>query len=73
MAPLKLTLSGSPTVTVDGLVAASWNLTREDDTVTVTIDPHVEIAKNKRAAIRNEAKRTAQICEPGATRYEVAF
>ncbi len=73
VAPLKLTLSGSPTVTVDGRVAASWDLTREDDTVTVTIEPHVEIAGGAREAIRDEAKRTAQICEPGAKRYEVAL
>jgi Winged helix DNA-binding domain len=73
VAPLKLTLSGSPTVTVHGRVAASWDLTREDDTVTVTIEPHVEIAGGAREAIRDEAKRTAQICEPGATRYEIVF
>jgi hypothetical protein len=73
VAPLKLTLSGAPTVTVDGRVAASWALTREDDTVTVKIEPHVEIANRARAAIRDEAKRTAQICEPGAKRYDVAF
>jgi Winged helix DNA-binding domain len=71
VAPLKLTLSGSPTVTVDGRVAASWELTREDDTVTVTIEPHVDIARAAQAAIRDEAKRTAQICEPGAKRYEI--
>jgi hypothetical protein len=71
--PLKLTLSGSPTVTVDGRVAASWDLTRTNDTVTVTIEPHVEIAATARAAIRDEATRTARICEPGAARYEVAF
>jgi winged helix DNA-binding protein len=73
VAPLKLTLSGAPTVTVDGRVAASWGYQREDDTVTVTIEPHVEIANSAREAIRDEAKRTAQICEPGAKRYEVAF
>ena len=73
VAPLKLTLSGSPTVTVDGRVAASWNYRREGDDVTVTIEPHVEIGRGARSAIREEALRTAQICEPGAKRYEVAF
>ena len=34
--PLQLTLSGSPTVTVDGRVAASWDLEREGDRVQVT-------------------------------------
>jgi phosphatidylserine/phosphatidylglycerophosphate/cardiolipin synthase-like enzyme len=71
--PLKLTLSGSPTVTVDGRVAASWTLRREGDDVTVTIEPHVDIARSATTAIRDEAERTARICEPDAHRYEVAF
>lgn len=72
VAPLKLTLSGAPTVTVDGRVAASWDLRRERDDVTVTIEPHADIPRDARAAIREEAERTARICEPDATRYEVA-
>jgi Winged helix DNA-binding domain len=72
VAPLRLTLSGSPTVTVDGRVAASWDYRREDRTVVVTIEPHVEIARKHRAAIREEAKRTARICEPDANRCEVS-
>jgi hypothetical protein len=71
--PLQLTLSGSPTVTVDGRVAASWEYGREGDRVVVTIEPHVEIARAARAAIREEAERTARICEPDATRVEVAW
>jgi hypothetical protein len=73
IAPLKLTLSGSPTVTVDGRVAASWELAREDDSVRLTIVPHVEIARGARTQIHEEADRTARICEPGARRYEVAW
>jgi Winged helix DNA-binding domain len=69
--PLQLTLSGSPTVTVRGRVAASWDYRREDDHVRVTIEPHTEIARGERAAIRAEAKRTATILEPDAKRYEV--
>jgi hypothetical protein len=72
LVPLKLTLSGSPTVTVDGRVAASWSLEREDDRVRVTIEPHVDIARKALTAIRAEAKRTAQICEPGARSYDVS-
>jgi hypothetical protein len=71
--PLQLTLSGSPTVTVDGRVAASWDLRREGDHVTLTIEPHVEIASRVRRAIREEAERTARICEPGAARYEIVL
>jgi hypothetical protein len=70
--PLKLTLSGSPTVTVDGRVAASWNYNRDGDDVTVTIEPHIEIRRHAHEAIREEAERTARICEPDAARYEVA-
>ena len=73
LTPLKLTLSGSPTVTVDGRVAASWNHRRDGDDVTVTIEPHTDIPRSVKAEIRAEAERTARICEPDATRYEVAF
>jgi Winged helix DNA-binding domain len=69
---LQLTLSGSPTVTVDGRVAASWDLRREGDAVLVTIEPHVEIPRSARAAICEEGERTARICEPDAARFEVA-
>jgi DNA glycosylase AlkZ-like len=71
--PLQLTLSGAPTVTVDGRVAASWQLNRDEGDVTVTIEPHTEISGAARAAIREEAERTARICEPDATRREVAW
>ena len=71
--PLQLTLSGSPTVTVDGRVAASWDYRREDERVRVTIEPHTEISRSARTAIVEEAKRTARILEPGAERYEVAL
>ena len=69
---LKLTLSGDPTVTVDGRVAASWAVEREGDAVRLTVTPHVEIRRAARAAIRAEAKRTARFCEPDARRVEVA-
>ena len=68
----KLTLSGDPTVTVDGRVAASWAVEREGDAVRLTVTPHVEIRRAARAAIRAEAKRTARFCEPDARRVEVA-
>ena len=72
LAPLRLTLSGSPTVTVDGRVAASWAMRREGDAVRVEIDPHTDFPRSAHAAIRGEAERTARICEPDATRFEVA-
>jgi hypothetical protein len=70
--PLKLTLSGDPTVTVDGRVAASWAVEREGDAVRLTVTPHVEIRRAARAGIRAEAKRTARFCEPDARVVEVA-
>jgi hypothetical protein len=65
--PLKLTLSGDPTVTVDGRVAASWSI--EDGRITIT--PHTEIERTPE--LEEEALRTARFCAPEATRYEVAW
>jgi Winged helix DNA-binding domain len=70
--PLKLTLSGAPTVTVDGRVAASWGVEREGDAVRLTVTPHVEIGRAARAGIRAEAERTARFSEPDARSVEVA-
>jgi hypothetical protein len=66
--PLKLTLSGDPTVTVDGRVAASWSI----EGGRITIAPHTAISRAARKLIREEAQRTARFCAPEATRYEVA-
>ena len=73
VAPLKLTLSGDPTVTVDGRVAASWGWERADRAVRVTVTAHVALRRGARTEIRAEARRTARICEPDAGRVEVAF
>ena len=64
--PLKLTLSGDPTVTVDGRVAASWALRRERDAVELTVTPHAEIRRSARVEVRAEADRTARFCAPDA-------
>jgi hypothetical protein len=69
--PLKLTLSGDPTVTVDGRVAASWAVERERDAVLLTVTPHMEIGRSARGEIRAEAERTARFCEPDARTVEV--
>ncbi len=70
--PLKLTLSGAATVTVDGRVAASWRLQREGDAVKLTITPHVEIRRSARGEIRAEAERTSRFSEPDARTFDVA-
>jgi hypothetical protein len=44
-------------------VAASWVL---------TVTPHVELSRAARAAIRDEARRTARFCAPDAARHVVA-
>jgi hypothetical protein len=69
---LQLTLSGDPTVTVDGRVAASWDYEREGDAVRLTVTPHLDLSRAARAAIRDEALRTARFCEPDARTHEVA-
>jgi Winged helix DNA-binding domain len=71
--PLKLTLSGDQTVTVDGRVAASWQLERGPRSARVIVTPHVEIARAARAEIEAEATRTARFAEPDAGAYEVAI
>jgi hypothetical protein len=72
LAPLRLTLSGDQTVTVDGRVAASWKLERATRRVKVVIEPHTEIRKSAQASIRAEAKRTALFAEPEAQTVEIA-
>jgi hypothetical protein len=69
--PLKLTLSGDATVTVDGRVAASWRLERERRTVRLVVSPHTEIRRSARPEIRAEGLRTAAFCVPDAGAYEV--
>jgi hypothetical protein len=70
--PLKLTLSGDATVTVDGRVAASWKLDRGRRAVKVVLTPHREIRRSVHDELRAEAQRTARFCEPDAERIEVA-
>jgi hypothetical protein len=72
LGPLRLTLSGAQTVTVDGRVAASWKLERDTRRVKVVIEPHTEIRKSAHAQIRAEAKRTALFAEPEAETVEIA-
>ena len=72
LGPLRLTLSGDQTVTVDGRVAASWKLERATRRVKAVIEPHVEIRKSAHAQIRAEAKRIARFAEPDAETVEVA-
>jgi hypothetical protein len=71
--PLKLTLSGDPTITVDGRVAASWAVQRDGDVVQLTVTPHVDISRAARAEIRAEAERAARFCEPDARAYEIVI
>ena len=71
--PLKLTLSGSPTVTVDGRVAASWRVEREGDDARLTVTPHTDLARAAVEEIRAEADRMVRFHEPEARRYGVAI
>jgi hypothetical protein len=69
--PLRLTLSGDQTVTVDGRVAASWQLERGRRAVRLNVTPHVDIPRRARPELRAEAERTARFCEPEAGGVEV--
>lgn len=70
--PLKLSLSGDATVTVDGRVAASWRVLRAGRVARLEITPHTEIRRSARDEIRAEALRTARFCAPDAASHEVA-
>jgi hypothetical protein len=69
--PLRLTLSGDPTVTVNGRVAASWRLERGTKAVRVEVTPHVEISRRAAREIRTEGVRTARICVPEGSSHEL--
>lgn len=70
--PLKLSLSGDQTITVDGRVAASWKIERSAKAVKLVIVPHRDIRRAAHAQIRAEAKRTARFCVPEAPGVEVS-
>ncbi len=70
--PLRLTLSGDQTITVDGRVAASWKLERSARLTRVRVIPHRDIPGRAHAQIRAEAKRTARFCVPAVEKVEVA-
>ena len=71
LVPLKLTLSGDQTVTVDGRIAASWRLERATRRVRVVVEPHTDVRRSAHAQIRAEARRTARFAEPDADGVEV--
>jgi hypothetical protein len=71
--PLKLTLTGDPTVLVDGRVVASWGVEREGDTVRVTVVRHTDLPRRARAALREEAGRMGRLHEPDAARVELVI
>ena len=70
--PLKLTLSGDQTITVDGRVAASWKLQHSAKVTRVQVIPHRAIPRRAHGAIRTEAKRIARFCAPEIEKTEVA-
>jgi hypothetical protein len=69
---LQLTVSGDPTITVDGRVAGSWTMERDGETARLTITLHAEISRAARAELRAEAERTAWFCAPDARRVSIA-
>ena len=69
--PLKLTLSGDQTITIDGLVAASWQLEVAGDKASLAVTPHTDIARSALPGIREEARRTAAVVAPPARTVSV--
>ena len=61
VAPHGLTLSGDPTVTVDGRVAARWRARAEPARLELSIEPLTAIPRAARAAIRAEAEATGAL------------
>ena len=68
---LQLTLSGDPTVTVDGRVAATWAWERDGDAAQLRVAPLVDLSRAARKAIREEALGTLRMCEPDARKHGV--
>ena len=69
--PLRLTLSGDQTITVDGRVCASWLLRKATRSARLEVRPHRAIPKRAHAQIRAEAKLIARLAAPAAERVEV--
>jgi len=61
------------TALVDGRVAATWRIARARTEVTLDIDPLKRIAKNDRAALKEEGERLLQFTDPDATSHAVRF
>lgn len=70
--PLKLTLSGDQTITVDGRVAASWQFEVAGDKASLAVTPHTDIARSALPGIREEARRTAAVVAPQASKVSVS-
>jgi winged helix DNA-binding protein len=68
-----LTITGDPTVTVDGRVAAKWRVEREGDLAMLSVAPLADFSRSARAELREEAERTVRLCEPTAERVIVCF
>jgi hypothetical protein len=64
--PLKLTLSGDQTLTVDGRVVASWRL--DGDAMTIT--RHVDFPLD---GVEAEARRVARVCAPDARAFALVI
>jgi hypothetical protein len=69
--PLKLTLSGDQTITVDGRVAASWRVERGRKLARLVVEPHTDIPRSAVGEIRAEGERIARFCATDAEAVEV--
>jgi hypothetical protein len=64
---------GTPTVLVDGTVAATWKIERTVDRATLRIRPLRRIARVARADVAEEAERLLRFAAPEAHHHDVRF
>jgi winged helix DNA-binding protein len=64
---------GLGTVLVDGFVAATWRITRTDDTATLLIRPLVKLRKADRTALAQEGVGLLTFAAPDDRAHDIAF
>jgi hypothetical protein len=61
----------TPTVLVDGIIAAAWAVERRKSAATLTVTPFAKLRKQDIAEIEHEAARFLRFMEESAESFEV--
>jgi hypothetical protein len=56
---------------VDGFLRGAWQISREQDTATLRIDPYRELSEQDAGVLAQEGRRLLGFAEPDATDYAV--